>query len=170
VVPDDDAAADMQEAIEADLASAGYGNYETSAFAQPGRRCRHNLNYWQFGDYIGIGAGAHGKISFRDRIVREMRWKQPRAWMDAALAGDGVQESAEVKREALAFEFMMNALRLADGVEVAMFAERTGLNVTAIEAQLDRAERLGLLERDHARLKPTAKGRRFLNDLLQVFL
>ncbi len=170
VVPDDDAAADMQEAIEADLASAGYANYETSAFAQPGRRCRHNLNYWQFGDYIGIGAGAHGKISFRDRIVREMRWKQPKAWMDAALAGDAVQESAEVKREALAFEFMMNALRLADGVEVAMFAERTGMNVTAIEAQLTRAEHLGLLDRDHARIRPTAKGRRFLNDLLQVFL
>jgi oxygen-independent coproporphyrinogen-3 oxidase len=170
VVPDNDAAADMQEAIEADLAAAGYDNYETSAFAQPGRRCRHNLNYWQFGDYIGIGAGAHGKISFPDRIVREMRFKQPAAWMDAALAGNAVQESAEVKREALAFEFMMNALRLAEGVPVAMFAERTGLNLTAIEAQLAEAERKGLLERDHLHMKPTAKGRRFLNDLLQAFL
>jgi oxygen-independent coproporphyrinogen-3 oxidase len=170
VVPDNDAAADMQEAIEADLAAAGYENYETSAFAQPGRRCRHNLNYWQFGDYIGIGAGAHGKISFPDRIVREMRFKQPAAWMDAALAGNAIQESAEVKRDSLAFEFMMNALRLAEGVPAAMFAERTGLDLTAIRAPRAEAERVGLLEADHARLRPTAKGRRFLNDLLQVFL
>jgi putative oxygen-independent coproporphyrinogen III oxidase len=169
-VPDNDAAADMQEAIEADLAAAGYEHYETSAFAQPGRRCRHNLNYWQFGDYIGIGAGAHGKISFADRMVREMRFKQPKAWMDAALAGDAVLESVQVLREALPFEFMMNALRLHEGVPVAMFAERTGLNITAIEARLAEAARLGLLELDHARLRPTARGRRFLNDLLQVFL
>jgi oxygen-independent coproporphyrinogen-3 oxidase len=169
-VPDNDAAADMQEAIEADLARAGYENYETSAFAQPGRRCRHNLNYWQFGDYIGIGAGAHGKISFPDRITREMRFKQPKAWMAAALAGDAVQESAQVKRDALPFEFMMNALRLNEGVPVAMFTERTGLNITAIAGRLAEAGRLGLLERDHARLMATEKGRRFLNDLLQVFL
>jgi oxygen-independent coproporphyrinogen-3 oxidase len=169
-VPDNDAAADMQEAIEADLAGAGYANYETSAFAQPGRQCRHNLNYWQFGDYIGIGAGAHGKISFPERIVREARLKQPKAWMDAALAGDAIQESAEVKRDALAFEFMMNALRLHEGVPVEMFAERTGLGITAIAAPRAEAERLGLLERDHARFRPTAKGRRFLNDLLQLFL
>jgi oxygen-independent coproporphyrinogen-3 oxidase len=170
VVPDNDAAADMQEAIEADLAAAGYENYETSAFARPGRRCRHNLNYWQFGDYLGIGAGAHAKISFPDRVVREARLKQPKAWMDAALAGNAVQASEEVKRESLAFEFMMNALRLAEGVPVAMFTERTGLNITAIAAQVAESERMGLLDRDHARLRPTAKGRRFLNDLLQVFL
>jgi oxygen-independent coproporphyrinogen-3 oxidase len=170
VVPDNDAAADMQEAIEADLAAAGYENYETSAFARPGRRCRHNLNYWQFGDYLGIGAGAHAKISFAGCIVREARLKQPKAWMDAALAGNAVQASEEVKRESLSFEFMMNALRLAEGVPVAMFTERTGLNITAIAAQVAEAERMGLLDRDHARLRPTAKGRRFLNDLLQVFL
>jgi putative oxygen-independent coproporphyrinogen III oxidase len=169
-LPDDDAAAAIQEALEAALAGRGYAHYETSAFARPGRKSRHNMNYWTFGDYVGIGAGAHGKISFPDRIVRYMRYRQPREYQERALAGDAVHEQHEVARRELGFEFMMNALRLTEGVPVALYEERTGRPITDIARELDEAERRGLLERDHARLAPTALGRRFLNDLLQVFL
>jgi oxygen-independent coproporphyrinogen-3 oxidase len=169
-LPDDEMAADMQDLIEARLAAAGYRHYETSAHAKPGRECRHNLNYWRFGDYLGIGAGAHGKISFPDRITREMRFKQPRAFMDAAQRGDARQETKSVARAELPFEFMMNALRLAEGFPPARFTERTGLPLTAITRTLDDAEARGLIERDHARIAPTEKGRLFLNDLLTLFL
>ena len=145
--------------------------YETtSAFAKPGHRARHNLNYWTFGDYLGIGAGAHGKISFRDRIVREQRSRKPQAYLRAAPQGKPLQESREVLDAELAFEFMLNALRLTDGFPVALFAQRTGLPITVIESQLKAAEGAGLLERDHATIRPTPKGRRFLNDLLEPFL
>ena len=170
VLPHDDIAADMQEAIEQRLAADGYGHYETSAFARPGRESRHNLNYWKFGDYLGIGAGAHGKLSFPDRIVREVRWKHPRDYVERALAGTPVQSAHQVDAEDLPFEFMMNALRLTEGVEVQSFAERTGLPLTAVLPQLDEAQRRGWLQRDHRRLWPTELGRRFLNDLLQLFL
>ena len=169
-LPDEDAAAAMQEAIEETLAGAGYENYETSAFARPGRRSRHNLNYWRFGDYLGVGAGAHSKISLPDRITREMRHRQPKAYQDGALAGDAIQEAHEVGAQDVAFEFMMNALRLAEGFPVAMFAERTGLALAAVEAPLARAEAAGLLERDAFSIRPTPRGRRFLNDLLGLFL
>jgi putative oxygen-independent coproporphyrinogen III oxidase len=169
-LPDDDAAADMQEAIERVLAGAGYDHYETSAFARPGERARHNLNYWMFGDYLGIGAGAHGKISFRDRIVREQRERKPQAYLRTALAGNAIQESREVTEAQLPFEFMLNALRLIEGFPVALFAQRTGMPITAIERRLGEAERAGLLERDHATIRPTPKGQRFLNDLLEPFL
>jgi oxygen-independent coproporphyrinogen-3 oxidase len=170
ILPDDDVAADMQEAIEEALAGAGYGHYETSAFAKEGHRARHNLNYWTFGDYLGIGAGAHGKISFRDRIVRESRIRKPQGYMNAALAGSAVHESMEVAAAELPFEFMLNALRLIDGFPVALFAERTGLPITVVDRELRAAESAGLISRDHRWIKPTAKGQRFLNDLLEPFL
>ena len=169
-LPDGDVAATMQEGIEARLAAAGYDHYETSAFARPGARCAHNLNYWQFGDYLGIGAGAHGKISLPDRIVREMRVKRPEQYMEAAERGAPVQEAHEVRAESAGFEFMMNALRLNDGFPLRLFEERTGLPITRVLHELEEAERRGLIERDHARIAPTLLGRRFLNDLLQLFL
>ena len=169
-VPDEDACAAMQERTEALLAQAGFTHYETSAFARPGRECRHNLNYWRFGDYLGIGAGAHSKISFHDRIVREMRFKQPREYLARAAAGDAVQERHAIERRELGFEFMMNALRLAEGFDVTLFAERTGLPLMAVDRPLAAAEAKGLVERDHLHIRPTALGRRFLNDLLQLFL
>lgn len=170
VVPDDDASADMQEAIEARLARAGFVHYETSAFAQPGRECRHNLNYWTFGDYLGIGAGAHGKLSFADRVLRQMRWKHPREYLEKAAAGNAIQQEQAVSVDALPFEFMMNALRLVDGVDLDLFEARTGLPLHVVKKELAEAESRGLIERDHKHLRPTLKGQRFLNDLLQVFL
>ncbi|MBL0141998.1 MAG: oxygen-independent coproporphyrinogen III oxidase-like protein [Betaproteobacteria bacterium] len=169
-LPDDDTAGVMQEAIEAELAQAGYENYETSAFAKPERRSRHNLNYWRFGDYLGVGAGAHSKLSFRDRITREARHRQPKAYQDKALAGDAVQEAHEVPAGDVAFEFMMNALRLSEGFPVELFGERTGLALSVVEGALARAQAAGLLERDAIRIRPTLRGRRFLNDLLGLFL
>ena len=117
----------MQKAIEDLLAAQGYDNYETSAFARPGARCRHNLNYWLFGDYIGVGAGAHAKLSFPDRVLRETRYRQPREFMAKALAGNAIQETHEVGTADLGFEFMMNALRLNGGFDVPLFAERAGV-------------------------------------------
>ena len=198
-LPDDEATAAMQDAIEARLAEAGYEHYETSAFARRREergerreeeerstvtrhsspvtgggtgdaRCRHNLNYWMFGDYLGIGAGAHGKISFPDRVAREMKVKHPERYMEAAEGGDVAQERHDVGADALPFEFMMNALRLNQGFATGLFEERTGLPITAILRELDEAERRGLIQRDHALVVPTALGRRFLNDLLQIFL
>ncbi len=132
--------------------------------------CRHNLNYWMFGDYLGIGAGAHGKLSFPGRIVRQSRIKHPERYMAAAEAGDPVQEQRDVPSGEIPFEFMMNALRLNAGFPAALFEERTGLPLTAVLRELDDAERRGLIERDHARIAPTVLGRRYLNDLLQLFL
>ena len=169
-LPDDDLAADMQAMIEAKLGNAGYSHYETSAYAKPGLESRHNLNYWRFGDYLGIGAGAHAKISYPDRITREMRYKQPQAFMDRAALGDAAQEVKTISRAELPFEFMLNALRLSEGFSLAMFVERTGLPVTAIAGKLAQAEAKGLITRDHVAVKPTDKGRLFLNDLLEIFL
>jgi putative oxygen-independent coproporphyrinogen III oxidase len=170
VVPDDDASAEMQDMIQMLTSAAGYAHYEVSAYAQPGRQARHNLNYWQFGDYLGIGAGAHSKISFPHRIVRQMRYKQPKSYIEHAGKGQAVHEEFEVGRDELGFEFMLNALRLTDGFEVNLFAERTGLTLNAIEKALNAAEAKGLLYRDHKIIKPTELGARFLNDLQQMFL
>ncbi|MBL8473138.1 MAG: oxygen-independent coproporphyrinogen III oxidase-like protein [Rhodocyclaceae bacterium] len=169
-LPDPDLCADMQEAIEARLAVAGYENYETSAFARPGRRCRHNLNYWSFGDYLGIGAGAHGKLSFPDRILRQVRPRHPKAYFAAAAAGDFVAEQRVLTATDLPFEFMMNALRLTQGVPLAQFSQRTGVSPLAIQGAIRQARTAGLLEEDAAQLRPSLRGRRFLNDLLQLFL
>jgi oxygen-independent coproporphyrinogen-3 oxidase len=169
-LPDDDLSADMQEAVEARLQQAGFEHYETSAFARPGRHCRHNLNYWRFGDYLGIGAGAHGKISSSGGMLREMRYKQPAAYLDAVARAEAAQTREAISRTDLPFEFMMNALRLTGGFEVALFSERTGLPLSVIQRELARAESQGLIERDLQRLWPTLKGQRFLNDLLSLFL
>lgn len=169
-LPDDPLTSDMQEAIEELLAEHDYTHYETSAFARPGRQSRHNSNYWLFGDYLGIGAGAHSKISFPDRVVREMRWKHPREYIDRASAGTSVQQQNTVAATDLPFEFMMNALRLTRGFSASLFEERTGLPLLAVRRELDQAERLGLLTRTHASIAPTLRGQRFLNDLLQLFL
>ncbi|HEX7053060.1 MAG TPA: radical SAM family heme chaperone HemW [Burkholderiales bacterium] len=166
-LPAHDLCADMQRAIEALLGEAGFEHYETSAFARPGRRCRHNLNYWEFGDYLGIGAGAHGKVSFPDRVTRHERIKQPGHYLESAstLAAERTVPAAE-----LPFEFMLNALRLVEGFPAALFAERTGLPLLAIRRHLEQAERDGLLERDWRHIRPTERGRLFLNELLQRFL
>ncbi|MCG9064832.1 radical SAM family heme chaperone HemW [Laribacter hongkongensis] len=169
-LPDDDTSADMQEAIEARLAEAGFCHYETSAFARPGFESRHNLNYWTFGDYLGIGAGAHGKISFADRIVRQMKHKQPQAYLEAVARGQAVQNEHEIAVSDRPFEFMMNALRLTGGVPTPLFSERTGVPLARISRELAEAVRQGLLDADPARLAPTHQGQRFLNDLLTLFL
>jgi putative oxygen-independent coproporphyrinogen III oxidase len=170
VLPPEEAAADMQDGIETLLAGAGLEHYETSAFARPGHRARHNLNYWHFGDYLGLGAGAHGKISFRDRIVREVRERKPQGYLRAALQGNAVWETKEVAESELPFEFMLNALRLIEGFPIALFTERTGLPIAVAEPALATAEGAGLIERDHLRIAPSVRGRRFLNDLLELFL
>jgi oxygen-independent coproporphyrinogen-3 oxidase len=169
-LPDDDASSDIQQSIEELLAAHGYQHYETSAFAQPGRRAKHNLNYWQFGDYLGIGAGAHSKLSFHDKVIRQARYKQPQAYMDAVARGEPLQEEFEVSHRDIAFEFMMNALRLNEGFDVALFTERTSLPLLAIRRELEEAEKCGLLQRDLHKIAPTLQGRRFLNDLLEIFL
>ncbi|MBA4143376.1 MAG: oxygen-independent coproporphyrinogen III oxidase-like protein [Nitrosospira sp.] len=173
-LPDDDLTAEMQGMIEKTLAHGGYANYETSAFARPGRESRHNMNYWLFGDYLGIGAGAHSKISFADKIVRQMRYKQPREYLAKTAgildSGLAIMEQHELGRDDRAFEFMINGLRLSKGFATEMFVERTGLPITRIQRQLDEAERRQLLTRDHQSIVPTLTGRRFLNDLLQIFL
>jgi len=171
-LPDDDHAWAMQEACEERLATAGYGQYEISAYAQPDRRCAHNLNYWRFGDYLGIGAGAHGKLSDAARGQVRRRWKtrHPRAYMEAAagtarIGGDSVVSAAE-----LPFEYMLNALRLVEGVPLADFSERTGLSPERIAAALDTARRRDWLHDDPQQLRTTALGQRFLNDVIASFL
>ncbi len=169
-VPDDDASAAMQQMISEFTAAAGYEHYEVSAFAKAGRRAKHNLNYWEFGDYLGIGAGAHSKLSFPHRIVRQARYKQPASYMQQAMAGNAIHEEAEVGRDELGFEFMLNALRLTGGFESRLFAERTSLPMQLIEPALQQAEAKGLLMVDYKTIKPTELGQRFLNDLQQLFL
>lgn len=169
-IPDDDLSAEMQDQIQARMASAGYEHYEVSAFSKPGKASRHNLNYWNFGDYLGIGAGAHSKLSFPNRIIRQVRHKQPKMYMDAAKSGNVIQESHEIAKDELAFEFMLNALRLNQGFDTGLFYERTGLLLNSIEAALNQAEMRKLISRDHLKIQPTELGRRFLNDLQQMFL
>jgi len=171
-LPDDDASAAMQDAVEAALQAAGLLRYEVSAYARPGARCRHNLNYWEFGDYLGLGPGAHGKLSFHDRIVREARLRNPDSWMAAAVARDGshIAEARTVGPDELPFEFMLNALRLKDGVAASSFQERTGLSLAAIAQPLQAATKRGLLDPDPTRLRATPLGWRFLNDLQEMFL
>ena len=164
-LPEHDQCADTQIMIEQMLGAAGYEHYETSAFAKPGRRCRHNLNYWEFGDYLGIGAGAHGKVSFPDRITRHEQAKQPSAYMKELSP-----KHNEISAKDLPFEFMLNGLRLVGGFESKLFSDRTGLPLATIESKLVQAEAKGLIERDWKRIKPTARGRLFLNELLELFL
>ncbi|MRW89516.1 oxygen-independent coproporphyrinogen III oxidase-like protein [Duganella sp. FT80W] len=169
-LPDDDASADMQDMIAELTAANGYNQYEISAYAKEGRRARHNLNYWEFGDYLGIGAGAHSKLSFPHRILRQARYKQPKAYMEQIKLGAPIQEEYEIQREDMGFEFMLNTLRLHGGFDPNLFSERTGMSINAIDKQLNAAEAKGLLYRDYKIIKPTALGQRFLNDLQEMFL
>ena len=169
-LPDDDTSSDMQIAIEALLAENGYEHYETSAFAKKGKLAKHNLNYWQFGDYLGIGAGAHSKLSYHDKITREVRPKHPKAYMEQALQGKAVEREWLIPQDELGFEFMMNALRLIDGVPVDLFQQRTGLNIRTLEAAIKTAQSKGLLIIEAGNMRPTLLGQRFLNELLELFL
>ena len=171
-LPDDDLASEMLDLIEARTGAAGLQRYEVSAFARAGHRCAHNLNYWQFGDYLGLGAGAHGKLRFPHRVLRQVRWREPAAYMQQALAGNAVSNQHEVARRDLPFEFMLNALRLREGFALQAFGERTGLPLSAIEAALASAQQRGLIERDDAAgsVRPSARGFDFLSDLQALFL
>ena len=169
-LPDDDLAATMLDRIVERTAAAGLERYEVSAYARAGHASRHNLNYWGFGDYLGIGAGAHGKISFAHRIVRQVRFRDPARYMAAALDGAAIAQDTEVTRADLPFEFMLNALRLAEGFELARFSERTGLPLSTIEAPIAEAGRRGLVALDGGRVRPTARGFDFLSDLQALFL
>ncbi len=169
-LPEDDQAYAMLDCITETTQAAGLPRYEVSAYARPGHGCRHNLNYWEFGDYLGIGAGAHGKLSFAHRVVRQVRWREPRLYMERALAGTPVAQQDEVARDALPFEFMLNALRLKDGFQLQSFFERTGLPQSAIAQPLDEALRKGLLVRDGGWVRPTPQGFDFLSDLQALFL
>jgi oxygen-independent coproporphyrinogen-3 oxidase len=170
LLPDDDATAAMHAWIEQHTVQSGYRHYEVSAYARPGRECRHNLNYWGFGDYLGVGPGAHSKLSFPHRIVRQVRFRSPASYLKNAARTEFLAEDLEVDRTDLPFEFMLNAMRLLDGVPAAWFVERTGLPPTAIQRQLDEAERRGLLDVDHKTWRPTEFGARFLSDLQSLFL
>ena len=169
-LPDDDLSADMQEMIEKALGSAGFEHYETSAFAKPNKRCRHNLNYWNFGDYLGIGAGAHGKLTSHTGIVRETRRKHPREYLQAAARGEFALDRRAATDIELPFEFMMNALRLIEGFPTRLYQERTGLALAGIQNHLLAALRDGLLDVSLERIAPTLRGQRFLNTLLRRFL
>ena len=170
VIPEEDLAYAMLDKITEMTGVAGLGRYEVSAYAKPGHSCFHNLNYWQFGDYLGIGAGAHSKLSFAHRVVRQVRYREPKLYMDKALARDAVTLETEVSRADLPFEFMLNALRLRDGFKLQDFTDKTGLPLTAVQKGLEEAERKGLIERDFVRVRPTERGFDFLNDLQGLFL
>lgn len=172
-VPDEDSAYDMLDAITELTAAAGMGRYEVSAYAKPGLHCRHNLNYWGFGDYLGIGAGAHGKLSFAHRIIRTIKTREPIAYMDKALAREGfaaTAQEAEVGRADLPFEFMLGALRLTGGFKLQDYVDYTGLPLSSVEAPLNTAKSRGLISRDLVRVYPTVRGIDFLSDLQSLFL
>ncbi|WP_137719532.1 radical SAM family heme chaperone HemW [Methylobacillus flagellatus] len=169
-LPDDDTTAGMQEAIEALLAQHGYSHYETSGFAQAGKRCRHNLNYWTFGDYLGIGAGAHSKLSYHDKITRETRHKHPKRYLELAPQGQAVDQTWTIPTDELGFEFMMNTLRLTEGFDTRLFQQRTGLPLSAVQDAINLARRRELLTVTPEAIQPTLLGQRYLNELLQLFL
>jgi putative oxygen-independent coproporphyrinogen III oxidase len=169
-LPDHDSACDMLDHLVRTCGENGLQRYEVSAFARAGQRCAHNLNYWQFGDYLGIGAGAHSKLSYPHRVVRQVRQREPESYMARALAGRAVASDEEVARDQLPFEFMLGALRLRDGFELAHFTERTGLPLSAVAAALEGAQQRGWITRDLQRVQPTALGFDFLNDLQSLFL
>lgn len=169
-LPDDDTSAGMQEAIEQLLGNHGYEHYETSAFAKKGKRAQHNLNYWTFGDYLGIGAGAHSKLSYHDKITREARHKHPNRYLENAPKGLAIDSEWQIRQDELGFEFMMNALRLTEGFDIDLFQIRTGLPINIIEAALKTAKDKGLIDIHPKTINPTLAGQRFLNELLQLFL
>jgi oxygen-independent coproporphyrinogen-3 oxidase len=171
VLPDDDSAFEMLDALMAELDSAGYGRYEVSAYAKSGHRCQHNLNYWQFGDYIGIGAGAHGKISAHNQIARQTNERHPDAYMEKIFnQGHALIEERLLDKDDLPFEYMLNVLRLTDGVPSHQFKERTGQEIAAINSMMEQALKKGLLDEDPRFIKPSALGLQYLNDLQMLFL
>ena len=170
VLPDDDATWDMQQALQALLATNGYRQYEVSAYAQSGRECRHNLNYWQFGDYLGIGAGAHGKLTDTDGITRRWKLKRPEDYSSKASTPTAIGGEQRLSHADAIAEFMLNALRLTDGFPAALFTERTGLALDAVEASLRHAEQQGLIARNATAIRPTEQGWRFLNNLVELFI
>jgi putative oxygen-independent coproporphyrinogen III oxidase len=169
-LPEDDLAYEMMDRITELTGLAGLDRYEVSAYAKPGHQCAHNLNYWQFGDYLGIGAGAHSKLSFAHRVLRQVRFREPALYMQQAMQGEPITQSTEVSRQDLPFEFMLNALRLRGGFDLADYVDRTGLAMTSIQTGLQEAEKLGLIGRDLHRVWPTEKGFDFLSDLQALFL
>jgi putative oxygen-independent coproporphyrinogen III oxidase len=169
-LPEDDLAYEMMDRITELTSAQGLSRYEVSAYAKPGHQCAHNLNYWQFGDYLGIGAGAHSKLSFAHRVVRQMRYREPALYMQQAMKGEPVTQNTEVSRQDLPFEYMLNALRLREGFVLSDFVDRTGLAMTSIQKGLQEAERLGLIDRDLHRVWPTDRGFDFLSDLQALFL
>ncbi|MBC7203148.1 MAG: oxygen-independent coproporphyrinogen III oxidase-like protein [Pusillimonas sp.] len=171
-IPDDDEAAVMQEMVAQRLQDAGYKRYEVSAYARPGARCVHNINYWEFGDYLGLGPGAHGKLSFHHGIVRQARLKNPVSWMQNAVKRDGshLAQSGSVDMADLPFEFMLNALRLKGGVPAHYFEDRTGLPLMQISGTLQQLTEQGLLESDPSRLCASEQGWQYLNEVLTRFL
>ena len=169
-LPQEDMAYDMLDLITEQTAQQGLQRYEVSAFAQDGHRCWHNTNYWQFGDYLGLGAGAHSKLSFAHRVCRMVRHREPGLFMQKAMGGSAVAQSNEVSRSELPFEFMLNALRLKDGVPLNAFSERTGMPLSAIEKSMQAAREKGLLALDMSHIRPTEKGFDFLSDLQSLFL
>ena len=169
-LPDEDIALDMLDHLAQATEAAGLARYEVSAFARPGHACAHNLNYWQFGDYLGIGAGAHSKLSYPHRVVRQVRFRDPAKYMQHALGGHAVAQQEEVSRKQLPFEFMLNGLRLKDGIELARYTERTGLPLSSIHPAIDEAVRQGWLQRDGGWIRPTVRGYDLLNDVLELFL
>jgi putative oxygen-independent coproporphyrinogen III oxidase len=169
-LPEDDLAYEMMDRITELTSAQGLSRYEVSAYAKPGHQCAHNLNYWQFGDYLGIGAGAHSKLSFAHRVMRQVRYREPALYMQQAMKGEPVTQNTEVSRQDLPFEYMLNALRLREGFVLSDYVDRTGLAMTSIQKGLQEAERLGLIERDLHRVWPTERGFDFLSDLQALFL
>ena len=169
-LPEDDMAYAMMDRITELTAQSGLLRYEVSAYARAGHACAHNLNYWQFGDYLGIGADAHSKLSFAHRVVRQIRYREPQLYMTQASMGEPVAQSHDVARQDLPFEFMLNALRLKEGFALSDYMERTGLALTSLQRGLQEAERLGLVARDWMRVWPTERGFDFLSDLQALFL
>lgn len=169
-IPEDDLAYAMLDRITEMTGAAGLARYEISAYARAGHQCFHNTNYWQFGDYLGIGAGAHSKLSFAHRVVRQVRFRDPARYMDNALAGHAVAQDDDVRRADLPFEYMLNALRLRAGFALPEFTERTGLPISAIAKGLEEAQRKGLIVRDGVQVRPTERGFDFLSDLQELFL
>ena len=169
-LPEDDTAYAMLDRITELTGLAGLERYEVSAYARAGHRCLHNLNYWQFGDYLGLGAGAHSKLSFAHRVVRQSRLRDPRLYLERAAQGRALAENQDVRRADLPFEYMLNALRLRDGFDLQAFRDRTGLPLSTIEPALAKAQAQGLLTRDAVHVRPTVKGFDFLSDLQSIFL
>lgn len=172
VLPDNDLAWRMQQHGQQQLAEAEYAQYEVSAYARPGRQCGHNLNYWQFGDYLGLGAGAHAKITdaSQQTITRLAKRRHPREFMETAGTPAGIQNERVLTRKEVGLEFMMNALRLTAGFDTALFTTHTGHQLERVDRPLRAAEEAGLVERNPQHIRPTAKGRQFLDDLLVLFV